>query len=118
MDEPTETDLDPRLERRWAKIRARLESHQEDLLRQGGLVSKISGARRVWAVRFVERRNGSSTHHSIYIGGDDQQALLLRTRRLLDEFRALGTAHQQVAADAMLVGKLGAIARRLAVRRS
>lgn len=114
MDDPGEEVLGPELERRWSTIRAKMESHAEELLTSGAIVSKLARGRRVWVLRFIRRREGVRTLKTVYIG-DAPPALLRRVGRLLEEYRALGQLPGQIDACARLVARASSVATRMAV---
>lgn len=114
MNDAAEVSLDTELERRWLTIKAKMESHAQDLLTSGTIVSKLARGRRVWVLRFVTRRGGVRTLKTIYIG-DPPPALLRRVRRFVEEHRAFGQLPGQIDRCARLVARASAVANRLAV---
>ena len=98
MSRPSRLPADP--EERWLAIRARLEPFAEQLAHQGGVTSRLSGSRRVWSVRFVDRSAGKAVHRAVYLGDDLE--MVERVRQLLASWRSEG----QLAAEAAEFARL------------
>ena len=92
-------DSSNKLVDRWQRIQKRIEQNRENLMQQGSITARQSGARRVWLLRFIDEVGGQRVQRAIYLGGDDQMELVTRARDLLDYLRLLGRFHQQLAED-------------------
>jgi hypothetical protein len=111
---PTKPITSTERERRWTKLRERIEDVSHLLIRQGALASRLAHDKRVWSVRYREPA-GDGRRRVIYVGAD--AVLVRRVRELLGRYRQRDRWVAEVAAFARLAATLGSAAGRLSGRR-
>ena len=88
MTEPIadKSELDPDLQRRWAKIEPKLQQAKHALVKAGAVLQRRQpGGRLAWVVRYRQRSADGCCRRSIYIGPEE---LARKARELIQHWRA------------------------------
>jgi hypothetical protein len=101
------------LEDSWQRVRRRIEEAAPHLVKQGVIVAKTGGRRRVFVLRFRRPEQGRNKLKSIYLCEDNETKILARAQAMLDLIR--GPAHwsKEVAAYARCARAARALVKRL-----
>jgi hypothetical protein len=93
-----------------------MEQAAPHLVKQGAIVARTSGRRKVWALRFRVRMQGRSSLKSIYLCEDAETEVLARARALLGLIRGPARWPREVAAYARCARAARALVKRWAGR--
>lgn len=98
-------------ENRWRRLVERLQEHAALLEHQGTVTFRMARRRRVWSLRFVERKEGGRPiQRALYVGGDLE--LVRRVRAFLRECRRRARWDDEAKLFAKVAGALTRVLRR------